>query len=79
MVRLKFYGNYVSAIMDDNVKLILLNRRVYCNALPYANRKGILICKLTMELAGKISIECAKTVHSAEIEFELKVRIHFKV
>ena len=32
-----------------------------------------------MKLAGKISIECVKTVHSAEIEFKLKLRIHFKV
>jgi hypothetical protein len=74
--RSKFYGNSVSAIMDGNVKLILLNRgEEYVVTLPYANCKGILIGKLTMELGGKISIECAKTGYSAEIEFKLKVKM----
>ena len=41
--------------------------------MPYANCKGILIGKLTMELGGKINIECAKTGYSADIEFKLKV------
>jgi len=72
--RSKFYGNSVSAIMDGNVKLILLNRgEEYVVTLPYANCKGILIGKLTMELGGKVNIECAKTGYSAEIEFKLKV------
>lgn len=73
VARSKFYGNSVSAIMDGTAKLILLNRgEEYVITLPYANCKGILIGKLTMELGGKVSIECAKTGYSAEIEFKLK-------
>jgi hypothetical protein len=59
--------------MDGSVKLILLGRgEEYTVTLPYANCKGILIGKLTMELGGKVTIECAKTGYSAEIEFKLK-------
>ena len=55
------------------MKLILLNRgEEYTISMPYANCKGILIGKLTMELGGKVSIECAKTGYSTEIEFKLK-------
>ena len=73
LARSKFYGNSVSAIMDGNVKLILLSRgEEYTISLPYANCKGILIGKLTMELGGKVNIECAKTGYSTEIEFKLK-------
>lgn len=73
LARSKFYGNSVSAIMDGSAKLILLNRgEEYNISLPYANCKGILIGKLTMELGGKVSIECAKTGYSTEIEFKLK-------
>ena len=78
--RSKFYGNSVSAIMDGRVKLVLLNRtdaatgrpEEYTITLPYANCKGILIGRLTMELGGKIQIECAHTGYSADIEFKLK-------
>lgn len=59
--------------MDGQVKLILLNRgEEYVITMPYANCKGILIGKLTMELGGKVCIQCAKTGYSAEIEFKLK-------
>lgn len=59
--------------MEGQVKLILLNRgEEYVISLPYANCKGILLGKLTMELGGKISIDCVKTGYSAEIEFKLK-------
>lgn len=76
LARSKFYGNSVSAIMEGNMKLILLNRgEEYVITMPYANCKGILIGKLTMELGGKINIECVKTGYSAEIEFKLKVSI----
>ncbi len=60
--------------MDGHVKLILLERNEeYVMTMPYANCKGILIGKMTMELGGKISIECIQTGYSAEIEFKLKV------
>ncbi len=73
LARSKFYGNSVSAIMEGHVKLILLNRgEEYIITLPYANCKGILLGKLTMELGGKVSIDCVKTGYSAEIEFKLK-------
>ena len=42
--------------------------------MPYANCKGILIGKLTMELGGKVTIVCEKTRYSADIEFKLKVK-----
>ena len=74
----KWKGNSVSAIMEGNVKLILLNRgEEYVISMPYANCKGILIGKLTMELGGKVNIECVKTGYSAEIEFKLKVTLLF--
>ncbi|RNA15501.1 oxysterol-binding -related 8 isoform X4 [Brachionus plicatilis] len=73
LARSKFYGNSVSAIMDGSAKLILLNRgEEYNISLPYANCKGILIGKLTMELGGKVSINCPKTGYSTDIEFKLK-------
>ncbi len=78
LARSKFYGNSVSAIIEGHVKLILLNRgEEYIITLPYANCKGILLGKLTMELGGKVSIECVKTGYSAEIEFKLKVILIF--
>jgi len=42
--------------------------------MPYANCKGILVGRLTMELGGKITIICEKTRYSADIEFKLKVQ-----
>jgi hypothetical protein len=64
--------------MDGRIKLILLNRgEEYVITMPYANCKGILIGKLTMELGGKINISCEKTGYSADIEFKLKVRNSF--
>lgn len=73
LARSKFYGNSVSAIMEGHLKLMLLNRgEEYLITMPYANCKGILLGKLTMELGGKINIECIKTGYSAEIEFKLK-------
>ena len=43
--------------------------------LPYAHCKGILMGTMTMELGGKVSIECAKTGYAADLEFKLRVRI----
>ena len=34
---------------------------------------GILIGTLTMELGGKVTIECEKTGYRAELEYKLKV------
>jgi len=69
-----FTGNSLSAILDGNARLTLLNRgEDYIITMPYANCKGILIGKLTMELGGKVTIVCEKTRYSADIEFKLKV------
>jgi hypothetical protein len=57
--------------------LTLLNRdEDYIISMPYANCKGILIGRLTMELGGKVTIVCEKTGYSAEVEFKLKVCIN---
>lgn len=41
--------------------------------MPYAHCKGILMGTLSMELGGKVTIDCEKTGYSTEIEFKLKV------
>ncbi len=43
--------------------------------MPYAHCKGILMGTMTMELGGKVTIECSKTGYLAEMEFKLRVRI----
>ncbi|CAF0995694.1 unnamed protein product [Adineta steineri] len=66
-------GNSLSAILDGAARLTLLSRgEDYVITMPYANCKGILIGKLTMELGGKVTIVCEKTRYSADIEFKLK-------
>ena len=32
---------------------------------------------MTMELGGKVSIVCSKTGYTAELEFKLRVSIHY--
>ncbi|CAF0861310.1 unnamed protein product [Adineta ricciae] len=66
-------GNSLQAILDGSARLTLLNRgEDYNITMPYANCKGILIGRLTMELGGKVTITCEKTRYSADIEFKLK-------
>ncbi len=43
--------------------------------MPYAHCKGILMGTMTVELGGKVNIECAKTGYSTELEFKLKVTL----
>lgn len=67
-------GNSTSAILDGTATLTLLPRgEVYRITMPYAHCKGILVGTLSMELGGKVSIECEKTGYSTELEFKLKV------
>ena len=40
--------------------------------LPYAHCKGILMGTMTMELGGKVTIECSKTGYAAELDFKLR-------
>lgn len=46
----------------------------YTMTIPYAHCKGILVGTLSMELGGKIDIECEKTRYHTELEFKLKVK-----
>lgn len=73
LARSKFYGNSLSAILDGEGKLTFLNRgEEYLMTMPYAHCKGILYGTMTLELGGKIIIDCEKTNYKAEIEFKLK-------
>lgn len=44
----------------------------YLLTMPYAHCKGILMGTMTMELGGKIAVECGKTGYNVELEFKLK-------
>lgn len=73
LAKSKFYGNSTSAILDGTAVLTLLPRgENYSLTIPYAHCKGILMGTLSMELGGKVSIECEKTGYQTEIEFKLK-------
>jgi oxysterol-binding protein-related protein 8 len=79
LAKSKFYGNSVSAILEGNAKIILLNRNEeYKLTFPYANCKGLFIGKMTMELGGKVNIECSKTGYSTDIDFKLQVKIFYQ-
>ena len=73
LAKSKFYGNSLSAILDGNLTVSLLNLgEEYVVTLPYAHCKGILYGKMTMEFGGKVRIKCEKTGYVTEIEFKLK-------
>ncbi|KAK8376642.1 hypothetical protein O3P69_009925 [Scylla paramamosain] len=73
LAKSKFYGNSTSAILDGNVQLTLLPRgEDYIMNMPYAHCKGILMGTLTMELGGKVTVECEKTGYKTELEFKLR-------
>lgn len=75
LARSKFYGNSTSAILEGTAVLTLLPRgEDYKLTVPYAHCKGILMGTLTMELGGKVTIDCEKTGYYTEIEFKLKVK-----
>uniref|UniRef100_A0A8C7ARQ4 Oxysterol-binding protein n=1 Tax=Neovison vison TaxID=452646 RepID=A0A8C7ARQ4_NEOVI len=69
----RFYGNSLSALLDGKATLTFLNRAEdYTLTMPYAHCKGILYGAMTMELGGRVTIECEKTSFQAELEFKLK-------
>ncbi|XP_015435808.1 PREDICTED: oxysterol-binding protein-related protein 8 isoform X1 [Dufourea novaeangliae] len=69
----KFYGNSTSAVLDGVAILTMLPRgEDYTMTVPYAHCKGILMGTLSMELGGKVQINCEKTGYHTEIEFKLK-------
>uniref|UniRef100_A0A8C5WJB8 Oxysterol-binding protein n=1 Tax=Leptobrachium leishanense TaxID=445787 RepID=A0A8C5WJB8_9ANUR len=73
LARSKFYGNSLSAILDGKARLTFLNRdEDYIITMPYAHCKGLLYGTMTMELGGKVTIDCQKTRYSTELEFKLK-------
>ncbi|XP_053337856.1 oxysterol-binding protein-related protein 5 [Clarias gariepinus] len=73
LAKSKFYGNSLSAILDGKARLLFLPRdEEYVITMPYAHCKGILYGTMSLELGGKITIECEKTKYSAELEFKLK-------
>uniref|UniRef100_A0A8C1J925 Oxysterol-binding protein n=1 Tax=Cyprinus carpio TaxID=7962 RepID=A0A8C1J925_CYPCA len=73
LAKSKFYGNSLSAILDGKARLLFLTRdEEYIISMPYAHCKGILYGTMTLELGGKITIECEKTQCYTELEFKLK-------
>ncbi|XP_055908551.1 oxysterol-binding protein-related protein 8 isoform X2 [Eupeodes corollae] len=73
LAKSKFYGNSTSAMLEGVATLTLLPRgESYTLTTPYAHCKGILMGTLSMELGGKICIECENTGYKTEIEFKLK-------
>ncbi|KAJ8795617.1 hypothetical protein J1605_002379 [Eschrichtius robustus] len=69
----RFYGNSLSALLDGKATLTFLNRvEDYTLTMPYAHCKGILYGTMTMELGGRVTIECEKNNFQAELEFKLK-------
>ncbi|XP_039206699.1 oxysterol-binding protein-related protein 5 isoform X2 [Crotalus tigris] len=73
LAKSKFYGNSLSALLDGQAKLTFLSSgEEYVITMPYAHCKGILYGTMTMELGGKVTIDCEKSNHRAELEFKLK-------
>ncbi|XP_042268586.1 oxysterol-binding protein-related protein 5 isoform X1 [Thunnus albacares] len=73
LAKSKFYGNSLSAILDGKARLLFLSREEeYVITMPYAHCKGILYGTMTLELGGKVTIECEKTKCLTELEFKLK-------
>ncbi|XP_053058747.1 oxysterol-binding protein-related protein 5 isoform X5 [Acinonyx jubatus] len=69
----RFYGNSLSALLDGKATLTFLNRAEdYILTMPYAHCKGILYGTMTMELGGRVTIECEKNNLQVELEFKLK-------
>ncbi|XP_065088869.1 oxysterol-binding protein-related protein 8 isoform X4 [Ochlerotatus camptorhynchus] len=73
LAKSKFYGNSTSAILEGVATLTLLPRgESYTLTVPYAHCKGILMGTLSMELGGKVSVECENTGYKTELDFKLK-------
>uniref|UniRef100_W8AJ47 Oxysterol-binding protein n=1 Tax=Ceratitis capitata TaxID=7213 RepID=W8AJ47_CERCA len=73
LAKSKFYGNSTSAVLEGVATLTLLPRgEKYTLNTPYAHCKGILVGTLSMELGGKVNIECENTGYKTELEFKLK-------
>ncbi|CAG5120864.1 unnamed protein product [Candidula unifasciata] len=73
LAKSKFYGNSISAILDGVATLTFLERgEDYLITMPYAHCKGILLGTLTMEMGGKVTLNCPKTGYHCDLDFKLK-------
>ncbi|RUS74197.1 hypothetical protein EGW08_018045, partial [Elysia chlorotica] len=73
LAKSKFYGNSISAILDGIATLTFLERgEDYFITMPYAHCKGILVGTLTMEMGGKVTLDCPKTGYHCDLDFKLK-------
>ncbi|XP_063045348.1 oxysterol-binding protein-related protein 5-like [Engraulis encrasicolus] len=73
LAKSKFYGNSLSAVLEGKAKLLFFNRdEEYVVTMPYAHCKGILYGTMTLELGGRVTIECEKTNCMIQLEFKLK-------
>ncbi|XP_058160974.1 oxysterol-binding protein-related protein 5 isoform X2 [Dasypus novemcinctus] len=69
----RFYGNSLSALLDGKATLSFLTRaEEYTLTMPYAHCRGILYGTMTMELGGKVTVQCDKNNLRTELEFKLK-------
>lgn len=60
-------------MLEGVATLTLLPRgETYTLNTPYAHCKGILMGTLSMELGGKVCIDCENTGYKTELEFKLK-------
>jgi hypothetical protein len=73
LAKSKFYGNSISAILEGVANLTFLERgEDYLITMPYAHCKGILLGTLTMEMGGKVTLDCPKTGYHCDLDFKLK-------
>ncbi|CAG5116373.1 unnamed protein product, partial [Candidula unifasciata] len=73
LAKSKFYGNSISAILEGVASLTFLERgEDYFITMPYAHCKGILLGTLTMEMGGKVTLDCPKTGYHCDLDFKLK-------
>ncbi|XP_054999424.1 oxysterol-binding protein-related protein 5 isoform X1 [Sorex araneus] len=71
--RSRFYGNSLSAVLDGKATLRFLQRaEEYTLTMPYAHCRGILYGALSLELGGRVTVECQQTRLRADLEFKLK-------
>lgn len=68
----KYTGNSVAAIFEGKARLHFSNlNENYILSMPFANCRGIFLGTLTLELGGKVEIECVETNCKCELEFKL--------
>ncbi|XP_055333695.1 oxysterol-binding protein-related protein 8-like isoform X2 [Paramacrobiotus metropolitanus] len=72
LTKSKYKGNSILAILDGSAKLKLLSRgEEYIITMPHLICKGMLFGKLSMDLGGKVTIACATTGYSTELNFSV--------